>query len=349
MKKTFLPALRELQRTLDAATDSPLTMFAKVVSLTVMNMRYEKMAFDRKLKSHPFILTRGIVEDALRMFRNMREAGFIEAQDKTVHGWKSRRKEEKHHQVFGALWAGYDAKQFEEYIRRYERRITVNRLQPLIAGKSCVDLGCGNGNFLFALLRHGAGRGVGVDFGAENISCARTYARHKRQGGRTRFVCSSIYRTGLPEGAFDFAIQNGVFHHLDDEGRAIREARRILKPGAWFWYYTDGEGGISYDLWDASVHMLRDVPVEFIAGVLERMNIDRNKVVHLLDGLQATYAHTSWKKITSRLARHGFGNFRRLTGGFPTDFDLDVIQADRYGRAKFGEGDLRILCQVIRK
>ena len=63
-----------------------------------------------------------------------------------------------------------------------------------------------------------------------------------------------------------------------------------------------------------------------------------------MDGLSATYAHTSWDKITKKLARHGFGNFKRLAGGFDMDFDLETIQSDPYGREKFGEGDLRVLC-----
>ena len=68
-----------------------------------------------------------------------------------------------------------------------------------------------------------------------------------------------------------------------------------------------------------------------------------------MDGLNATYRHTSYKEITNRLSQFGFGNFKRLSGGFETDFDLDVIQKDPYGKEKFGEGDLRILCQLIDK
>ncbi len=68
-----------------------------------------------------------------------------------------------------------------------------------------------------------------------------------------------------------------------------------------------------------------------------------------MDGLNATYRHTSWDKITGLLAKAGFGNFRRLSGSFSTDFDLDVISADPYGKEKFGEGDLRILAQLVEK
>ena len=63
----------------------------------------------------------------------------------------------------------------------------------------------------------------------------------------------------------------------------------------------------------------------------------------------ATYSRTTWADITKKLNEFGFGNFKRLTGGSQTDFDLDRIESDPYGKEKFGEGDLRILCQLLEK
>jgi hypothetical protein len=92
---------------------------------------------------------------------------------------------------------------------------------------------------------------------------------------------------------------------------------------------------------------LRDIPLDFIKSVLVSMNISNPKIVHLMDGLNATYRHTTWEKATKQLAEEGFGNFRRLIGGFNTDFDQDVIDKVPYGKERFGEGDLRILAQKI--
>jgi hypothetical protein len=80
---------------------------------------------------------------------------------------------------------------------------------------------------------------------------------------------------------------------------------------------------------------------------LDYLNIETGKRYHLGDGLNATYRHETWEGLTERLSMFGFGNFRRLVGGFPTDFDHDVIVQDRYGREKFGEGDLRLLAQKV--
>ena len=191
----------------------------------------------------------------------------------------------------------------------------------------------------------GAEKVVGIDYGEKSIEFA-TKAAKELGFTNTSFFVRTVYDTGESDSQYDFAIQNGVFHHLNDENCAIKEVRRILKNKGSFWYYTDGEGGIQYDLWDTSVEILREVPTLFIEEVLNSMNVSRNKIAHLLDGMGATYAHTSWDEITNILADHGFTNFKRLTGGYDTDCDLDRIEKDAYGKEKFGEGDLRILCQL---
>ena len=342
-----MPELLKLRRLMDKTPNTPYAIFAKVVTLVTMNMRYEKVAFNRRIKQHPYLLTHTIVVDATRHFESLIECAFIESLHKTLRGTKSQRKEPKHLDLFSEIWNRYENDQYRSYINRYVMRIKVNKLQPLIKGMRCIDLGCGNGNFCFALLEQGAAFTAGIDFGAKSIAFATNWANRHGMEDRVDFKVANVYKTGYPKAHFDFAIQNGVFHHLDDEDRAIREAARIIKPGGWFWYYTDGEGGISYDLWDNSVHMLHEIPALYVESILNQMNISRSKVVHIMDGLQATYTHTSWDEITRRLARLGFGNFKRLTGGTATDFDMDVTNADPYGREKFGEGDIRLLARKL--
>jgi ubiquinone/menaquinone biosynthesis C-methylase UbiE len=343
-KTRYLSELKALAEAMQAVPNTPYGMWAKVVTLAVLNMRYERIAFNRQLAEHPYPLTERLAADARRQFATLADAAHIEDPTPPVGGTKSDQKEAKHEELFNEIWDRYDQEAFRKYVARYVHRITINDLS--IAGKACVDLGCGNGVFCFALLECGAASATGVDFGARSIAYAQRVVPAR---GHAEFRCATVYDTGFPDDTFDVAVQNGVFHHLDDEDRAVREVARILKVGGGMWYYTDGEGGISYDLWDASVAMLRDVPVLVIEQVLESMHIRREKIVHLMDGLSATYAHTSWDAMTARLARFGFGEFRRLRGGFDTDCDPDVIEADRYGREKFGEGDLRIWCRLLSK
>lgn len=347
-KSVYMTALDELSRTFEAVPNTAMAAHFKTVTLAVMNMRYEKIAFNRSLPEHPYVMVKRLIEEQHAAFKACAEVLFIEnPATARLPGGKKAQMEPKHQDLFNAIWNQYDPPAYETYVDRYKHRVRVNALEPLIRGKKCLDLGCGNGNFCFALADLGAALAAGIDFGAESIAFADKKRAERKGPGALEFKVNNVYELDYPDAHFDFLIQNGVFHHLDDEMKAIREARRVVKKGGWFWYYTDGEGGISYDLWDRSVHLLRELPIDFMRAVLRGLNVSVPKLAHLMDGMNAVYRHTSWKKATAQLAEAGFGNFRRLTGGFDTDFDLDVIEKDPYGREKFGEGDLRILAQRI--
>ena len=345
-KSVYLESLDRLSQELDATPNTLMGMTFKVLTLAVMNMRYEKIALDSSGGRHPYARVRDLIEEQRLFFRAVVDILFIEdPSGAEAPRGKQAALEGRHQELFNVIWDKYDDSAYDTYVDRYIHRLKVNGLENLVKGKRCLDLGCGNGNFCFALASEGAAEAVGVDFGDRSIAFAKKQRARRPEGARVSFHVSTVYALPFPDASFDFVIQNGVFHHLDDEDRAIREAKRVLKPGGWFWYYTDGEGGISYDLWDRSVFLLRDVPIDLIRGVFQRLNVSVGKLAHLMDGLNAVYRHTSWARITERLSAAGFGEFRRLTGGFATDFDLDHIKSDPFGHEKFGEGDLRVLAR----
>lgn len=350
MEKTYLKSLDQLSDFIESIPNTPMGAYLKTVNLMTMNMRYEKIAFNRNLPEHPYKLTKLVIEEQLAASRVFSDVLFIEnPKNLGLVTGKDSQMESKHQVLFNIIWDTYDETDFEVYVDRYKHRVEVNNILDLIKGKKCLDIGCGNGNFCFALVDLGAEMAAGVDFGPDSILYANEKKKQRANGNQTEFKVNNVYKLEYPDASFDFLIQNGVFHHLDDENKAILEAKRVLKKGGYFWYYTDGEGGISYDLWDRSVQLLRDIPQTYIREILRSMNISTPKIVHIMDGMNATYRHTSWNEITSRLESLGFGNFKRLTGGFDTDCDLDVITADPYGREKFGEGDLRVLAQLTEK
>tara|TARA_B110000495_G_C22953728_1_gene558604 strand:+ start:704 stop:1165 length:462 start_codon:yes stop_codon:yes gene_type:complete len=145
-------------------------------------------------------------------------------------------------------------------------------------------------------------------------------------------------------GKFDFAFQNVVFHHLADEDKAYSEVSRVYKTGGTFWIYTQGAGDIMRDLWDFCVENLDDVPEEFMEGVFNELQLSVGKKYHLGDSMKADYRKTSWDGITNKLNNHGFSDFKRIIDGMDYDSDHDVIAKDSYGKEKYGEGDLSLLC-----
>ncbi len=349
MEKTYLQHLKQLHKFADEIPNTPMMALAKITALIMLNMRYERVMLNRDLDTHPYILVSELIRDAYSLLSAWREISFIEDPAASVLQRKEMDLEARHQALFQQLWTKFSVEEYKQRIQRYVHRLCINGLgDGYLKGFKCIDFGCGHGNFAHALIREGAAFVYAIDYGPENIE----YASKVRdqlgiEPSQIEFEVECVYDVSKESNYVDFAIQNGVFHHLEDEDAAYREVWRVLKPGGWFWIYTDGAGGISHDLWDASAHMLCDIPQEFIISHLDYLNMETGKRYHLGDGLNATYRHTTWAELTERLSRLGFGNFRRLVGGFPTDFDHDVIAADKYGREKFGEGDLRLLAQKV--
>jgi ubiquinone/menaquinone biosynthesis C-methylase UbiE len=94
--------------------------------------------------------------------------------------------------------------------------------------RSLLDLGTGTGRML-ELLGPGLERGLGIDLSLDMLALAR--ARLDRAGLRHCSVRQGdIYDLALPRDSFDVVIVHQVLHYLDDGGRALREAARVLRP-----------------------------------------------------------------------------------------------------------------------
>jgi ubiquinone/menaquinone biosynthesis C-methylase UbiE/DNA-binding transcriptional ArsR family regulator len=92
-----------------------------------------------------------------------------------------------------------------------------------------LDLGTGTGRML-ELFGPEVERGVGIDLNPEMLAMAR--ANLERAGLKHCTVRQGdIYNLGLGRETFDVVILHQVLHFLDDGGRAIQEAARMLRPG----------------------------------------------------------------------------------------------------------------------
>jgi ubiquinone/menaquinone biosynthesis C-methylase UbiE len=95
--------------------------------------------------------------------------------------------------------------------------------------RALLDLGTGTGRML-ELFAADIERGLGLDLSLDMLALAR--ARLDRAGLKHCSVRrGDIYDLALPRDAFDVIIIHQVLHFLDDSGRAIREAARVLRPG----------------------------------------------------------------------------------------------------------------------
>jgi SAM-dependent methyltransferase len=106
-------------------------------------------------------------------------------------------------------------------------------LVPL-AGRSLIDVGCGDGTYTADLARRGSpSRVVGVDPSPGAVEAAgRRHPELRFEVGDARWLEATPER-------FDVAVARGVLHHTDDPARLVRAIGRVaetvvvIEPNGW--------------------------------------------------------------------------------------------------------------------
>ncbi|MGZ8513706.1 MAG: class I SAM-dependent methyltransferase [Candidatus Limnocylindrales bacterium] len=105
-----------------------------------------------------------------------------------------------------------------------------------------IDIGTGTGQLaLGAIARWPAVSIVGVDASAGMRAMADANADRQLDGRRrSRFRSKVAFADDLPfeEGSFDLALSSFVFQLVPNRSRALREARRVLRPGGTLAYVS---------------------------------------------------------------------------------------------------------------
>jgi ubiquinone/menaquinone biosynthesis C-methylase UbiE len=98
-----------------------------------------------------------------------------------------------------------------------------------------IDIGTGTGQLAFGALARWPGASiVGVDASAGMRAMADANAAQRLSShDRSRFRSVVAFADGLPfeDGSFDLALSSFVFQLVPNRARALREARRVLRPG----------------------------------------------------------------------------------------------------------------------
>jgi ubiquinone/menaquinone biosynthesis C-methylase UbiE len=114
-------------------------------------------------------------------------------------------------------------------------RTDLARMARLVAvgpGQTLVDLGCGRGGPGLWLASATGADYIGVDISPNPLELARQRASELGLAARSRFVLADLCATGLPDRSCDGAVSIEVMMLLPDKDAGIREAARVLRPGA---------------------------------------------------------------------------------------------------------------------
>jgi ubiquinone/menaquinone biosynthesis C-methylase UbiE len=101
----------------------------------------------------------------------------------------------------------------------------------LRAGMRLLDCGCGPGSITVDLAQAVApGEAIGIDLREDALAHGRGLARERRIANVT-FQTASVYQVPYPDGSFDAVFACAVLQHLAAPLAALKEMRRVLKPG----------------------------------------------------------------------------------------------------------------------
>ncbi|MFQ5699576.1 MAG: methyltransferase domain-containing protein [Myxococcota bacterium] len=124
----------------------------------------------------------------------------------------------------------------ESVLRSHRWRTAENSAAHLLPhlrkGQELLDVGCGPGTITFDLARRVApGRVVGIDVAHEVVAAAAESAR--AEGGVTgvTFAVDDVYALDRKDGSFDVVHAHQLLQHPSDPVAALREMRRVLRPG----------------------------------------------------------------------------------------------------------------------
>jgi len=114
------------------------------------------------------------------------------------------------------------------------RRRAVHELRAP-SGGAVLDLCCGTGDLSFHLVRSDRTlRVTGVDFCEPMLERARIRAPHDGAGADVRFEEGDVMALPFADASFDGAIMGFSLRNVVDIDAVLREARRVLRPGARF-------------------------------------------------------------------------------------------------------------------
>jgi ubiquinone/menaquinone biosynthesis C-methylase UbiE len=131
--------------------------------------------------------------------------------------------------------AGYGPGHHEPVLRGHQRRTAEDSaaylLPRLESGLSVLDVGCGTGTItadLAALVAPGPV--LAVDRFAEVLDVARAEVQ-RRNLSNVSFATADVHQLEFPDDAFDVVHAHQVLQHVADPVQALREMRRVCRPG----------------------------------------------------------------------------------------------------------------------
>jgi len=178
-----------------------------------------------------------------------------------------------------------------------------------------LDVGCGTGTFAAMLAGSGRpARVVGLDFVPAMCRLAKDKAEAAGAASYLRFLAGDAEHLPFAAGSFDVVTCSNSFHHYPHQAQAIREMRRVLRPGGRL-ILVDGfrDNVIGWFVFDVCVGMIekhvRHVPWGQVRDYFEAAGFVRvrQRKFNLLFPLLLTVGQVPKQESSTEPVRRGTG------------------------------------------
>jgi SAM-dependent methyltransferase len=173
--------------------------------------------------------------------------------------------------------------------QRYPERVDLEML----------DAGCGTGLMLQELAVLGTPRGV--DISNEALQFCRLR-------GLVNVQHADVGKLPFPDGQFDFVTALDVLEHLDDDVAALREFRRVLKPGGRVFIFAPAHRWL-WSLQDVVSHHKRRYLVRTLRDAVADADLEIERLTYVSTFLlPVIYVGRQWLKVRLRFQKHDTEN-----------------------------------------
>ncbi|KAL6885683.1 putative ubiE/COQ5 methyltransferase [Trichoderma evansii] len=126
---------------------------------------------------------------------------------------------------------GYDATVLQSHLWRTVDNSCTYLLPYIRPSMKILDVGCGPGNLTCDIAqRVPNGSVTGIDVSEDVIGYARKIAT-ERQSSNVSFCTGNVFSMEFQDRQFDMVHAHQVLQHVGDASRALKEMRRVTKPG----------------------------------------------------------------------------------------------------------------------
>lgn len=169
----------------------------------------------------------------------------------------------------------------------------VDALLKLEPTEGLLDIGTGPGNFPTRLRASGhLGRLVGMDSSSGMLEVAKT------KTSAVEWIQGNAMALPFADSSFDLVTARHMLYHVPDMSKAIREAKRVLKPGGRFMAVTNDDGYM-FEFWEAVFNAVKD-DADF-ANMTDEVLHPKFFASHLEQEIRQVFHNTTFTRLEGSL------------------------------------------------